>query len=457
MKKIVILLSVATVVITFAAFSKRDKAAEPVFIPPSEQRTGDSATGFRYLTTGDYLKSGFPYEFFIYFNGKGTNLLNREGKNATVEHSYNVVTNADSMDIVTPNCLQCHSQVFEGKLYVGLGNPALDFSTISQQGSRMSALKVWQTTSPKKYRAIKTFLTSMRTVNPDMETAVRGVNSSDRLAALLMAHRNPQTLEWSDTAVLAIPDAVIPSDVPAWWLLKKKNALFYNGFGRGDFTRLMMLCNILTLKDSAEATEVYGHFGHMLAYIRSLQPPAFPAAITPQLAARGRKVFAGNCARCHGSYGAGGEYPNLLIPASIIQTDSLLCSSNQQAKPLLNWFGNSWFSQGSNPARLIPSNGYVAPPLDGVWITAPYLHNGSVPTIEAVLNSKLRPDYWTRDFEKPVYDYEHLGWKYEARAAPDGKKVYNTKLPGYSNSGHYFGDDLADDERRAIIEYLKTL
>ena len=111
---------------------------------------------------------------------------------------------------------------------------------------------------------------------------------------------------------------------------------------------------------------------------------------------------------------------------------------------------------GENPAQLVPYRGYIAPPLDGVWITAPYLHNGSVPTLEAVLNSSTRPQYWSRDFDKPEYDYEKNGWKYTA-ATSSLKGVYNTTLSGYGNYGHYFGDKLKDKERKAVIEYLKTL
>jgi hypothetical protein len=102
--------------------------------------------------------------------------------------------------------------------------------------------------------------------------------------------------------------------------------------------------------------------------------------------------------------------------------------------------------------------------LDGIWITAPYFHNGSVPTIEAVLNSKLRPTYWTRDFgqesssgDSSKYDYEKLGWQFQALRAADNKYIYNTTLPGYGNYGHRFGDQLSEEERMAVIEYLKTL
>ena len=147
----------------------------------------------------------------------------------------------------------------------------------------------------------------------------------------------------------------------------------------------------------------------------------------------------------------------LLIPASIIKTDSLLFLGNQQNPQFINWFNKSWFAQGENPARLESYNGYIAPPLDGIWITAPYLHNGSVPTLQALLNSKERPQYWKRNFKKPTYDFDNIGWKYETVAAPEKRTVYNTDLPGYRNTGHTFGDKLSDTERKAVIEYLKML
>ena len=115
------------------------------------------------------------------------------------------------------------------------------------------------------------------------------------------------------------------------------------------------------------------------------------------------------------------DYPNLLIPESVIKTDSLLFTNNYQSPQFVNWFNNSWFARGDHPARLEPFNGYIAPPLDGIWITAPYLHNGSVPSLEGVLDSKARPKYWSRDFNNPKYDYEKACWKYSVETAPGGR------------------------------------
>ncbi|WP_315817482.1 c-type cytochrome [Paraflavitalea speifideaquila] len=295
-----------------------------------------------------------------------------------------------------------------------------------------------------------------KAIGTNLQTEVQGVNAADRLAALLAAHRDPVTFKWSDSALLEIPTQVIPTDVPAWWLLKKKNAMFYNGFGRGDFGKFLGASNLLTVVDTSESAEVDTHMPDLLAYIYSLQPPPYPGTIDSSLAATGEKVFINSCSKCHGTYGTATSYPNLLIPAAVIQTDSMLYKSNYSNPQFVAWFNKSWFTQGSHPARLEPFNGYIAPPLDGIWATGPYLHNGSVPTLEALLNSDLRPAYWSRNFDKPEYDYQKMGWVYKKQDQP-GKNIYNTTTPGYANYGHTFGDKLTGAERKALLEYMKKL
>ena len=451
------LFSVAVLVcILYLAF--RTDGDKPVFIPTSPQRPGDAAVGYTYLTTGDYLKSGIPFQLFSMANKKDTNnYLGRTGLNRDVPYDYTVVKAANGEVVVAPNCLQCHGQVFEGKLYVGLGNAAMDFSGSSALAGTSSQLyNLLKISGGKKFEAANRFLTATKTISPYLQTNVRGVNAADRLAAVLAAHRNPATFEWSDKSLLTLTDEVVPTDVPAWWMLKKKNAMFYNGFGRGDFSKFLMASNLLTVTDTAESREVYSHFNDVLAFINSIQPPKYPGPIDEGLASKGHTIFKQTCAGCHGTYGENGKYPNLLIPASVIGTDSALYSSNYSSPQFVDWFNKSWFTMGDNPAKLVPYQGYIAPPLDGVWITAPYLHNGSVPTLEAVLYSKTRPTFWSRDFDKPEYDYEKNGWKYTTALTPS-KGVYNTTLAGYGNYGHNFGDKLNDNQRKAVIEYLKTL
>ncbi|MBC7511689.1 MAG: c-type cytochrome [Ferruginibacter sp.] len=461
MKKLIALISILVCCMAFVTITTKFKEGEnPEFINPSKQRSGDAAKGFTYLTTGDYLKSGIPYSLFFMGVGKDTNnYLNRTGNNKNLSHDFTAVKAPNGELIVAPNCLQCHAQIFDGKLIVGLGNSLTDY-TINRQGTALFAekfLKNLTGENAKKYEAAKNFITAIKTVAPQLITTTKGVNLADALAALLVSHRDPQTLHWSDKSSFTLPTEMIPTDVPAWWLLKKKNAMFYNGFGRGDFGRFLMGSNLLTVSDTAEAREVDSHFNDVLAFINSIQPPKFPKAIDAPMAVEGKTIFIATCKKCHGTYGDGGIYPNLLIPENIIKTDSALYTSNYSNPQMVNWFNQSWFTTGDHPAKLVPYRGYIAPPLDGIWVTAPYLHNGSVPNLEAVLNSKKRPRYWQRNFTTPSYNYEIPGYNYEVKDAPGNNEVYNTTQKGFGNQGHYFGDKLTDPERRSVIEYLKTL
>ncbi|HEY6258435.1 MAG TPA: di-heme-cytochrome C peroxidase [Xanthobacteraceae bacterium] len=98
---------------------------------------------------------------------------------------------------------------------------------------------------------------------------------------------------------------------------------------------------------------------------------------------------------------------------------------------------------------------YKARPLDGIWATAPYLHNGSVPSLfQLLLPAKDRMKKFfvgTREFD-PV----NVGFVTEQR---DGAFELDTSLPGNSNAGHdkYGTDTLTDEQRLQLVEYLKTL
>ncbi len=439
-------------------FISKQKPGDPVYIELSKQRSGDVAAGYKYVTEGDYLKSGIPFNLFKMGFGKSGNDLGREGINKNIPYSFNAVVAPNGQEIVSPNCLQCHSQEFNGKIIIGMGNSLSDYT--ENKSSTAIMLERFLKAGPGKetdYAAAKNFIKAIESVSPYLITEVKGVNVADRLAALLVAHRDPMTFQWSDSALLPIPAQVIPTDVPAWWLLKKKHAMFYNGFGRGDFGRFLMASNLLTVSDTSESAEVDKHFGDVLAYIYSLKPPVYPQPIIARLADKGQLIFEASCSGCHGTYGNDESYPNLLIPEEIIQTDSLLYSSNYSSPQFVKWFNKSWFTTGDHPAELVPFKGYIAPPLDGIWATAPYLHNGSVPDLETLLNSKLRPKFWSRDFTNPKYNFDSPGWKYAVETSPVNKETYNTTLAGYSNAGHTFGDKLTNEERIALIEYLKTL
>ena len=304
MKSLLTLIFFAASIILFSFFTKEKKKEGPVYIEASKQRTGNAEAGYNYLITGDYLKSGIPFSFFKMGIGKSADDLGREGINKDIPYSFNAVIAPNGEKIVSPNCLQCHSQQFNGKLVIGMGNSLSDYTT-DHSGTARLLEKFLKTSvsNNSKYDAAKNFIQSIEAVSPYLVAETKGVNVAGRLAALLVAHRDPKTFKWSDSSQLPIPEELIPTDVPPWWLLKKKHAMFYNGFGRGDFGRFLMASNLLTVTDTSEAAEVDKHFNDVFAYINSLQPPPYPKPINTKLAESGQLIFEASCSGCHGTYG----------------------------------------------------------------------------------------------------------------------------------------------------------
>lgn len=99
---------------------------------------------------------------------------------------------------------------------------------------------------------------------------------------------------------------------------------------------------------------------------------------------------------------------------------------------------------------------YPARPLAGIWATAPYLHNGSVPSVYDLLRPRAQRPAKFRVGQRE-FDPVHLGYSESAGAAlPTGFTV-DVSQPGNSNAGHEYGTALSDDQRFELIEYLKVL
>ena len=218
-----------------------------------------------------------------------------------------------------------------------------------------------------------------------------------------------------------------------------------------------MASSLVSLQDSTQARSIDKQFPDVLAYIKSLPSPIYKGTIDQQKASEGKAIYEVNCSRCYGSSNDKNDYPNLLVSLESIGTDPALVSTNYAYSQLLDWYNNSWFSKAPFAAKLIAKKGYIAPPLDGIWATAPYLHNGSVPTLEDLLNSSQRPKIWKRSFNSTDYDTKKVGWNYSTPLTKTDNQTYDTSLKGYGNHGHFYGDKLSVSERTALIEYLKSL
>jgi mono/diheme cytochrome c family protein len=344
------------------------------------------------------------------------------------------------------NCLLCHAGTITGQTLIGLGNASLDIQSLFED---LSATDGFELKVPFQFGYVR------GTVDP--------INSLTFLLTFRDADLNLQK------PIIADYSTDVCSDPPAWWLIKKKKTRDWTGPIDARSTRVDMV-NLLTPLNSADYIKKQEPvFADIEAYLRTIEAPKYPFPVNNQLATRGERIFAATCSKCHGTYGPQGSYPNKIVPHGMIGTDRTLAdSSNRQ---IMENFNKSWLAHeiGSdgNPIQLVERRGYQAPPLDGVWATAPYFHNGSVPTVYHVLNSSARPKIYTRSYRtgKEEYDLEKLGWKITVlEKSPDAgmsgferRKIYDTTLRGRGNGGHTFGDKLTEDERMAVIEYLKTL
>ncbi len=98
--------------------------------------------------------------------------------------------------------------------------------------------------------------------------------------------------------------------------------------------------------------------------------------------------------------------------------------------------------------------GYIARPLNGIWATAPYLHNGSVPTLyDLLLPAEQRPT----KFYTGSHEFDPVKVGYVTAAGGDNQFSFDTSLEGNSNKGHDFGASLTEPQRLALVEYLKAL
>ena len=381
---------------------------------------------------------------------------------------------------LTINCFMCHAGVVNGQVVAGMANNHINQSdpkNVRTRGDNFGPYAVWRL--------------GARLDDP----ANKG---------LMLASQATELEKIFESTPLP------PVDPMPWWLMKyKKKDYWYADAAPTDAGSFSI--NFTT--PHAEMNE--HHLDHVqsvakaLAFARETQSPPFPGKLDADLVQRGADLFHGRatpldttgfraCKTCHGSYSRKDHASNLSEPGSWkvdydfshvlrnVKTDPTYNTTLQKFKPIADHINKleTYMAAQGIPPESIPhaaapaGEGYIAPPLVGIWASAPYFHNGSVPTIEAVLNSTERPEIWARNHLDPfAYDLEHVGMACKpvsraefdesaerakgkpptTQAAIDHGAIYDTTAFGHANTGHTFGDGLSSEERRAIIEFLKSL
>jgi hypothetical protein len=212
-------------------------------------------------------------------------------------------------------------------------------------------------------------------------------------------------------------------------------SMLSSGIGNGASRKSIALANLSRLEQ----------------WFRDLPSPRYPLAVDADVAARGEPLFKQHCASCHAP---GSARTGAVIPISEIATDPFRVNMwTSAAASAFNAFadGYDWDFTGFRK-----TDGYVAVPLDGVWLRAPYLHNGSVPSLHDLLElPEARPKTFYRGYD--LFDPSRVGFVSSGPIAERIGMRYDTALPGNGNGGHLYGATLTAAEKNALIEFLKTL
>jgi processive rubber oxygenase RoxA-like protein len=167
----------------------------------------------------------------------------------------------------------------------------------------------------------------------------------------------------------------------------------------------------------------------LATWVKGFKIPPYPLEWDRTLVEAGKPLFAQHCGSCHAP---GGRQEGTSIPIAEIGTDREMANATK-------------------------ASGYIAGRLDGIWMRGPFLHNGSVPSLGDLLKPPAqRPATFYRGNNllngAGIGFVSDLAQEKGLHFAP-----FDTRLPGNSNSGHLYGTGLPDRDKKAILEYLKTL
>ena len=257
-----------------------------------------------------------------------------------------------------------------------------------------------------------------------------------------------------------------PTDMPSIWNLKKYKTnpgTRMNFAGDSWDANTVIIDSALGLMGAGPSSneKFLEEIRWLTKYLEEYPAPKFPVAVDEARAAAGKAVFDAQCARCHWS-----EKTGTVMPVREIGTDDERIKSwNKQAAIRSN---ETVRGLGITRRGLVEEDptGYVAAFLDGIWLRAPYLHNGSVPTLRDLLKPVAqRPRVFYRGYD--VYDPVDVGFvsmEAQARrlkipwdAVTAVATPYDVSWRSNGNMGHEYGVSLPQTDKDALLEYLKKL
>ena len=251
-------------------------------------------------------------------------------------------------------------------------------------------------------------------------------------------------------------NSIGPTDMPSVWNLRKyrhDKGNRMNWAGDSHDARSVIMDSALGLLGAKphDQRDFLNQIDWLLDYLGNKPAPKYPFAIDAARATAGKQVFDAQCAACHAS-----ERTGSVVPLAEIGTDAeRIATWNEKAAKEANKVVKDMGIERLGLVEATPS-GYVAQFLDGIWLRAPYLHNGSVPTLRDLLTPpEERPKLFYRGYD--VYDPAKVGFVTEGKLAERDGTRFDTQARSNSATGHDFGTRLPEADKSALIEYLKTL
>lgn len=458
--------------------------------------------GLNRVRSLDDLQAWLGLHRFPTAEGAGPYLVPFNGSQTPTDRMGFTIIETDQGRGFTISCAQCHSAELFGRRVIGLTNRFPRANAFFAHGLKAAplvspSLFQWSTQATAgETRLFARSRKAMAYVGAKAPVQL-GLDTSLAQVALSLARREQDPWASRERPIRPRPEVlrktVADSKPAVWWNVKYKNRwlsdgsvvagnpiltnLLWNELGRGTDLRKLddwLSGNQETLKELTTA---------VFASSAPRWTDFFPAETFDIGAAqRGEKSFNMHCARCHGVYEKNWSRPDAesLSRSELLETWRV---SYQPRKPVydvgtdpLRWQGMTSLAQMNdleiskrNGIVIEPQQGYVPPPLVGIWARWPYFHNNAVPNLCAVLTRGTdRPErYWAREARDPVQDFDADCNGYPMKRRPPGAtadRLYVTERDGMSRFGHderifleQGREKMTAAEKRDLIRYLQTL
>ncbi len=409
---------------------------------------------------------------------------------------------------LTFSCFTCHSNYLFGKTVIGLTNKRSRANEFFVLGKKVAAIlnpTIFQTTTEANdfetelFKYDKNNLKRVGAKNPQ----TLGLDTSLAQVALSLSLRRDDEFATPSLFKEKFPDQNPLEQIAAdskpmpWWNLKYKTKwladgsivtgnpvltnFLWNEIGRGTDLKQLKQWMILNEKTITDLT----------AAVFATEAPRWTeffseSTIQVERAKKGERIFNQSCSKCHGTYAKAWSLPDsdqMTITKQIETIEfkyfEVTPIRNVGTDPL-RYEGMKYFAERLNnleisrwmKTKVLPQEGYVPPPLIGIWSRYPYLHNNSIPNLCALMtHPEKRPRYFVQgpsvnpetDFDFDCVGYP-VGEKIPKEWHQDNEAIYHVGRQGMNNHGHYRmfqtedGEELySNEDKRNLREFLKTL